>query len=857
MRFSVEQPLWLLLLPAVPAILLLARARLRTMGRWRRRAAFSLRASVLALLILALASPVLLRPDDTLSVAFVVDQSDSVSAPGRAAAEAWLQQALRSAGPTDRVAVVRFGRQAVADPNAVDGGAAASPVQVDGSASNLEQALRLAGDLLGTGGRRVVLLTDGWENLGDAQEAVSHALPPLSQVVFATPGYDAAQPEVAARSLEVPSFVRDGSMFEAAVVVDSALETEAVLRLSLDGRPVAEEPVHLAAGTNRFSLAQRARSPGFRRLGVEVLARADTRPDNNVAEATTVVKESGSVLLLEGHQGEAAALAEVLGEGGLEVQVEAPAAVPPRTEPLERFDSIGLINVAATQLTLDQQRTLQQYVQNLGRGLLVAGGNTSFALGGYGGTVLEEVLPISPAPPSRREQGSLALFLVIDKSGSMDLYRSDVSKMAMAREAASLSVEALRPDDTLGILAFDIRFAWAVSPAKITSADDIRAAQGKIAGIRADGGTSIFPALEEAYKSAAQSDAKLKHIILMTDGQSFDADYAGLINRMRPAQITLSTVAIGNDSDTKLLTNLAQMGTGRYYFTERAQDIPKITTKETAIVTRSSLVEGRVLPQLIEPSPILLGLTGAELPALGGYVAATSRPRATNVLSTDRGDPLLAHWQYGLGRVVAWTSDAGGPWTGDWSDWSEGTRFWQQAMRWTMPEPTRPGFQVAASVAGDQVTLRAQSSRPDGRFADLLDTRVTVIAPDGQAREIALPQTAPGTYALATTAPAAGAYEARFAQYERGQLVREETLGFTVLGAAELRSVGVNRALLNRLATGTGGRELGDPSEAFARDATPSGERGTPLWPWLATAGLLLFPLDVAIRRLRFARRSI
>ena len=105
-------------------------------------------------------------------------------------------------------------------------------------------------------------------------------------------------------------------------------------------------------------------------------------------------------------------------------------------------------------------------------------------------------------------------------------------------------------------------------------------------------------------------------------------------------------------------------------------------------------------------------------------------------LTSDKGDPLLAHWQQGLGRVVAWTSDTSGPWTEEWRSWPEAERFWQQAVRWTFPEPTRATFPVAAEVVGDQVTLRAQSVRPDGRFGDLLDTRVTIVAPDGSAREL-------------------------------------------------------------------------------------------------------------------------
>jgi uncharacterized membrane protein len=598
-----------------------------------------------------------------------------------------------------------------------------------------------------------------------------------------------------------------------------------------------------------------SRSGGARLIRAEIAPEQDTRTDNNVGEAVTVVKAPGQILVLEGRPGEGAALAQSLNDAGMQVEVQPPTVVPVRPEQLDRFDGIALANVAATQLTLDQQRTLQRFVQDMGRGLFVAGGNTSYALGGYQGSVLDDMLPVSPAPPPRRDESTIALFLVIDKSGSMDLYRSDVSKMAMAREAAIRSVEALRPKDTLGVLGFDSRFAWAVKPFVIQGGADLTRAQTEIGKIKADGGTSIYPALEEAYKAAAASDARLKHIILLTDGQSFDADYPALLAKMQAEQITLSTIAVGSDSDTKLLTALAQMGAGRYYFTERSTDIPRITSRETTIASRSSLVEGRVVPQLTAPSPIMLGLTGATLPTLNGYVTTAPRPRAVTALTSDRGDPLLAHWQQGLGRVVAWTSDTSGPWSQEWRNWPEAERFWQQAVRWTFPEPTRASFPVAAEVGGDQVTLRAQSVRPDGRFGDLLDTRVTIVPPNGTARELQLPQTAPGTYALSTTISEPGAYQARFVQYEGGQPAREETLGFTVRGGAEQRWGGINTALLERLAARTGGKQIVDPKQAFDRDSRVHGDRPTPVWWWFALAGLLLLPLDVAVRRVSFGKR--
>ncbi|MCC7369734.1 MAG: VWA domain-containing protein [Chloroflexi bacterium] len=851
MRFAFEQPYWLAAMVLIPLVLLFARGWLGRAAAWRRGMALILRTLILALLIISLARPTFYDPDEHLTVALVVDRSESMSGPVRAAADQWLQRALGELRPDDNVTMVRFGRQAVTDrPNTAE-------LPIDGSATNLEAAIRLAGDLLPqTGERRVVVISDGWENLGDAERAALDTSRTGLQIAYAGLQAGADAPEVAVRSVEAPGFTREGGTFETSVVVDSTVATRAGITLSIDGRESVSEQVEIAAGSSRLTLPVTARSDGARIIRAEIAPSSDTRTDNNVGEAVTVVKAPGQILVLEGRPGEGAALAQALTEAGMQVEVQPPSVVPPRPEQLDRFDGIALANVAATQLTLDQQRTLQRFVQDMGRGLFVAGGNTSFALGGYQGSVLDDMLPVSPAPPPRRDESTIALFLVLDKSGSMDLYRSDVSKMAMAREAAIRSIEALRPNDTLGVLGFDSRFAWVVPPTKIASGNDITNAQLQIGRIRADGGTSIYPALEEAYKAAAASDAKMKHIILMTDGQSFDADYPQLIARMQQDQITLSTIAVGSDSDQKLLTSLAQLGAGRYYFTERSQDVPRITTKETTIATRSSMVEGRVLPQVTAASPIMLGLTGSTLPTLAGYVTTAPRPRAVTALTSDRGDPLLAHWQQGLGRVVAWTSDTSGPWSQEWRSWPDGAKFWQQAVRWTFPEPTRATFPVQAEVIGDQVTLRAQSVRPDGRFGDLLDTRVTIVAPDGSAREIDLPQTAPGTYALSTTIGAPGAYQARFVQYEAGKPAREETVGFTVRGGAEQRSVGVNTALLERLASRTGGKQIVDPTQAFDRDNRVHGEKPTPIWWWFALAALLLVPLDVAVRRVSFGGRA-
>jgi uncharacterized membrane protein len=522
--------------------------------------------------------------------------------------------------------------------------------------------------------------------------------------------------------------------------------------------------------------------------------------------------------------------------------------VPPKAEDLGEFDGALLVNTPATSLTLDQQRTLQSFVQDLGRGLIVVGGPRTFSPGGYEGTPLDDVLPVSAAPPVEPKQGSLALFLVIDRSGSMGIVSgggpnaSGATKMAMAREAAIEAVGLLQPRDTIGIIAFDSAFQWVVPPTQLQSADDINDIQSRIATIQAGGGTSILPPLQAAFEAAEKIDAPLKHIVLMTDGESNDRGYEDLLARMAAEHITLSTLAIGSDADTKLLTNLAHLGGGRYYFTERSTEIPRIATKEANILTRNAVVEGQVAAVVADPSPILRSISG-DLPALSGYVATTRKDRAVTALETADGQPLLAHWQYGLGRVVAWTSEGQQGWASAWATWPDAAQFWSQAVRWALPAPVQANFQPTVRVGPDgrQVTLSVQALGNDGRFADVQDTRATVLAPDGSAREVVLPQRGPGLYALDTRVSAPGQYRVLFKQGPR-----QEVAAFTAPDGVELHAVGSNTALLDQLAGSSGGHRLKDPT-----DLSPGSGPGpaVELWPYFLLAALLLLPLDVFLRR--------
>jgi uncharacterized membrane protein len=698
-----------------------------------------------------------------------------------------------------------------------------------------------------------VLLTDGWSTIGSPP---ADALPSgvhVSYVHIPPPAAGQRPGPAVVHSLDVPTTARAGDRIDVTLGLQAAEPVDARLRLWLDQTLVADGPIHLEAGDTRLALPQRVAAPAAASAQNFVEVRADLQvaglSTRSTLSAVVVVKPAGRVLVLEDEPNQADGLVALLQGEGLQVDRRPSSRLPPSASALSGYDGLVLVNTPATSLSLDQQRTLVSFVQDLGRGLLVVGGARAFAPGGYQGTPLDDLLPVSAEPPIEPQQGSLALFLVIDRSGSMDVLTGGgtssggASKMAMAREAAIEAARLLQPQDTLGVIAFDSGFQWVVPPTKLLGPDDARRATALISTIKSGGGTSILPPLEAAYQAAVTADAPLKHVILLTDGESNDRGFEDLISRMKPAQVTLSTLAIGSDADTRLLSNLAHIGGGRYYFTERGTQIPRIASKETTILTRNAVIEGQVAAIVADPSPILRSLSG-DLPALSGYVATTRKDRAVTALETEKGHPLLAHWQFGLGRVVVWTSEAQRGWASSWGSWPDAAQFWSQAVRWSLPAPVRADFQPSAQVGSDgrQVTLQVQAVGDDARFADLQDTRATVVAPDGSAREVRLAQRAPGTYGLDTRVSASGTYRVLFAQGSR-----QEVAGFSAPDAVEMHSVGLNRALLDLLARTSGGHELTDVAGLAAPGNGPG--PAISLWPWLLGLALALLPLDVFVRR--------
>jgi uncharacterized membrane protein len=840
---SFEHPWWLLgLVPALGLAWLIARRGGRTVPRRQHRIATFVRLTALALLVGAAAQPILTRQVDDRSVLFLLDRSASISAEAAAEQEAFLAAALQASQVDSQTAVAVFGRDTRLD-SAFSTGRIPGPIRTlpDDSATDMAGALEAAAALMPSeGSRRIVLITDLVPTTDDVRPAVRR-LAEQGVAVDVVELASARSADALVETVLLPAIAREGDVVPVVAVVRSNVSGPAELIMRTAGGEEQVIPVDLEVGRNEIPIEVEGIGSGFLPVSVEVRTDFDTRPENNRAEGITRLLGPAKVAVIEGVAGEADSLVRALTAGGIDTEERRSM---PTEEELLTYDAVVLVNVDRP--STGDAENLAAFVEELGRGLVVVGGDRTYGLGEYHETPLESVLPVSSNPDDLVRRQPVAEVLVIDSSGSMGACHCNmgaavdggVVKTDIAKAGAELAIEALSDSDRVGVLAFSSGTDWVIPLAPRSNITD---PAGALGSITPSGDTEISNALEVALEELADVPEQLRHIVLFTDGwDPSDANLLPIAREIADQGVTLSVLGTGEGPGTTL-ERMAELGGGRYYPGTDLESIPEIFVEETLTVARNLAVEGIFYPALGAPSPVTNDLTAT--PPLLGYVLTKAKGTASIVMEIGQRDPLLATWQRGLGRATAWTSDSTARWSSEWVEWGGYVDFWGEMVRDVLPAGRDNPPSVF--VSGGKLEVRFELEDAD------VDATATarVRGPDGQVTIVPMDRTSGNVFAASVPLGEAGAYwvavtvdnpdgtqvtsgSGAVSAYEEEFAFREPdpTLGADI---PEL----------------TGGRLNPDAVSVF--DAAPvRGRAEVSVWPWLAAAGLALFLLDVALRRL-------
>jgi Ca-activated chloride channel homolog len=856
------QPRALYLLLLLPLVAIALRFSLVDLPRMQQRVSAALRMLFVALLALALARPSTVGERRTVATVLLVDVSASMGERQLQAARKYVDDARRARKGDDVLSLVTFGRHPRLVALPPDGAPLPNDLLArhDQDGSDLSAALTLAYGLYPPGTLpRAVFISDGNETEGDlAAEAETAARRGVrvSHVMFPREQDD----EVLVRGVTLPSDVKVGAPFEVQAEVYSTRAQPATVTLyrdefinPLDGR----RQVTLQPGANVIKWKAEVAQAGFTIFKAVVGAPGkdkllDHFAGNNEAVASLAVKGKPRVLYIEGEPASAGYLANALKRENIDVDVRSSYGMPSSPRALAAYDLVLVSDVAQTFMGPAQMAALEGYVRDLGGGFIMAGGENSFGSGGYVGSRIEKLLPVRFETEKKRDQPALGLALVIDRSGSMT-----GEKLELAKDAAAATAELLGPDDLLGVIAFD---SLPTSIVRLQRAANRARIKNDIARLVAGGGTNILPALKEAYDQLEPAHAKVKHVILLTDGQASYDGIHELVDEMAEHKITISAVGVGGEADKTLLTMIAERGGGRFYFTQSAENIPKIFVKETSEVARSSLVEEQVGVHVQKHAELLDGVGIESAPPLRGYVSTRPKPLSDVILASDLGEPILARWRVGLGQAAAFTSDVKNRWAVNWLKWPGYGKFWAHVVRSTMRHnPTGGGsgasYEMHVDVDPPEVHATVDAVSADDRFVSGLASTLEVIDPAHPAapRKVAMAQTAPGRYEATFALDRYGAFLLRAEHRRDGTLVAESTGAVSLPYAREYLALPPDAALLTRVSSRTRGKS-DPPATALFDPLDESVPFHRELWPWCLWAAAALLLVDVALRRIRLAR---
>ncbi len=831
---NVSDPLYLLLIPLLFALTVLMAKKYRQRGK----TVLAVRLFLFALLGVAFAQPFAQQLAARTTTIFAVDLSASMKGTENETT-AFLNDALSYPTNQDHVGVVGFGKKAQVERGVADAlQDVAFHVNVAKGFTNIADALHQSASLLPENEKkRIVLLSDGNENVDAALDTIQN-MKSQGIRVDVLPIENKIGQEVQLSSINVPSHISKNMSYDIAIAIDSLVDTKTKLIVYKGNHIISNQEVTVRTGENKFVVEDTATEGGGIVYRAEIQPETDVLYENNSVYGYTYIEDTPRLLVLE-NQNSAYKIKDILENSLVNITVLNSKAAPTEPEQLNLYDAVILADVSIDDLPPTFPDVLEGYVKNSGGGVLVTGGEHAYALGDYFDTKLETILPVEMRMKENKKKPDLSMVIVLDRSGSMASGQYGVSKLELAKESSIRAADIMDDKDSFGVLAFDEASAW-ISPLQPVLGNKKNIAD-QIASISIGGGTSILPALKEAFSALSARDSKLKHIILLTDGQAEQTGYNAIVQSMNESGVTLSTIAVGTDADRALLSSLAEKGGGRYYYTDEFTDLPKIFARETVMAGDSYINNRTFYPTVSDATPIVAGIE--QLPSLDGYIATTAKDRADVVLVSDKDDPIVATWQYGLGRTVAFTSDVD-KWTTGFFASDEGVKMFRNMVSWALRKQMETDVNVSIVAGADKSDISVTLP-----YSETITGMHAVVSTGSKDYTVQFDAVAPNEYKAQIPDSTPGTYIVNL-QIEKGAESSLVTRGVSVPYSKEydIRQLANGRQLLQNLAESTGGIVLSAPDEVFK--PIDANVRTKKEWTNVCLAlALVLFLIDVAIRR--------
>ena len=904
MPIRFDQPWLLLLIVLIVPIVLIGMRSMQAYDRLRRWSVILLRSLVMLTLAIILAGPSFRQTHNHVTVIGLLDVSGSVrrfaDLPTIPELELqtnleylrhWFRQAVEMREPDDRFGMIVFDGRAIAISVPTRGDYPDDQVDLATlEGTNIAEAIELGLAMLPSDtARRLVLISDGNETTGSALAAAREAAGRTGDTLSAIDASTIQQQvsidvvplayridrDVQVVRVEAPATARPDQVITLRVVLEAIQPTEGRLTILREQAPIDLDPddpgfareISLPAGQSvhlvRVALGNDPINR-FEAIFEPALPTDDELPENNRAESIVATPGRGAILLVRSGQTSDNALEATLRDANLRVDVVPSSRIPTDLLQLQAYDLVILQNIPAYEVTEPLQETIARYVNDFGGGLIMVGGEDSFGAGGWNGTAIEHILPVELDLPKEMRLTKAALVLVIDKSGSMGMRvaGSRATQQEVANRGTAAAIQSLQPESLVGVVVFD-SFSRELIPLSLN--DNPQQSMQEVLSILPSGGTSMGPALERAHAMLNAVDVKNKYVVVLSDGRSDGRSRLNsIVANMTDDNINVSSIAVGDSADDEMLEQIATIGNGEFYDVIDPATLPSVLVDSVQVVNKPLIKEVTFVPVALPTGSALAAeIVSADTPPLKGLVLTAPRnnPLVTMEMVTPEGEPLLAHWQAGLGRTAAFTSDASQQWAGAWLPWSGYATFWTQLARTIARPPMSQEYELTTNIRDGQLHIQLDATSPDDGYLDYLTIEGSVYTPSGDAIDIRLRQTGPGRYATSLNTTESGNYVIALTPRKGTRALAPIIGGINQPAGQEFRRYASNVSLLQQVMETTGGRQLDveqpQATNLFDRTDLPPSVSLLPSWQKFLWFLLAVFLLDVACRRIAWDKGTI